>query len=258
MRARSAPSPCSDPRCLTPSSRAGRAILVLAEGMHEGTLRLRLPRTARGRGNWWRRLMRRRAPTVVDATGAACRSTALGRDEQRSESRCDSSLRADRRRLHPSDRAAERLIRERVVEAVSRSLGDGRLLAPGPQEEERVRAIIDEEVAAYERRAVTTNAPLLLDADGGPAAAVRLRLWPRHPPAADGRSARRGDHRQRTTARLHHSRRSQRAGARRLLRQRRRAAPAGQARGERRRPAARRSRRRWSTSACATVRDSTP
>ena len=74
--------------------------------------------------------------------------------------------------FHPADRAAERLIRERVADAVSRSIGDGRLLAPGGQEEERVRAIIDDEVAAYERRAVTTNAPLLLDAD-----AVRRGLF---------------------------------------------------------------------------------
>ena len=74
--------------------------------------------------------------------------------------------------LHASDRAAERLIREKVAEAVSRSLGDGRLMAPGTQEEERVRAIIDEEVGAYERRAVTTNGPLLLDADS-----VRRRLF---------------------------------------------------------------------------------
>jgi pilus assembly protein CpaF len=74
--------------------------------------------------------------------------------------------------LHPSDRVAERAIRERVAEAVSRALGDGRLLTPGPQDEERVRVIIDEEVAAHERRAVTTNAPLLLDA-----AAVRRRLF---------------------------------------------------------------------------------
>jgi len=74
--------------------------------------------------------------------------------------------------LTASDRAAERLIRERVVEAVSRSLGDGRLLAPGGQDEERVRAIIDDEVAAYDRRAVTTNGPLLVDAE-----AVRRRLF---------------------------------------------------------------------------------
>src|ERR1041384_2302215 len=57
--------------------------------------------------------------------------------------------------LHPSDRAAERLIRERVAEAVSRSVGDGRLLAPGSHDEERVRVIIEEEVAAHERCAVT-------------------------------------------------------------------------------------------------------
>ncbi|MCA1644318.1 MAG: Flp pilus assembly complex ATPase component TadA [Chloroflexi bacterium] len=74
--------------------------------------------------------------------------------------------------LHPSDRAAERLIRERVVEAVSRSLGDGRWLGPSAQDEARVRAVIDEEVAGYERRAVTTNRPLLLDAD-----AVKRRLF---------------------------------------------------------------------------------
>ena len=76
------------------------------------------------------------------------------------------------RPLNPSDRAAERVIRERVAEAVSRALGDGRLLSPGGQEEERVRTIIEEEVAAHERRAVTTNSPLLLDAD-----AVRQRLF---------------------------------------------------------------------------------
>jgi pilus assembly protein CpaF len=74
--------------------------------------------------------------------------------------------------LHPADRAAERLIRERVAEAVSRSLDDGRLLAPGPLEEERVRTLIEDEVAAHERRAVTTNSPLLIDAD-----AVRRRLF---------------------------------------------------------------------------------
>src|SRR5258708_7184238 len=74
--------------------------------------------------------------------------------------------------VSPSDRAAERLIRERVVDTVSRSLGDGRLLAPGGQDEEHVRAIIDDEVSAYDRRAVTTNGPLLIDAD-----ALRRRLF---------------------------------------------------------------------------------
>jgi pilus assembly protein CpaF len=71
-----------------------------------------------------------------------------------------------------SDRAAERLIRDRVADAVSRWLGDDRLLTPDSQDEQRVRSIIEDEVAAYERRAVTTNGPLLLDADG-----VKRRLF---------------------------------------------------------------------------------
>jgi pilus assembly protein CpaF len=74
--------------------------------------------------------------------------------------------------LSATDRAAERVIRERVVDVVGRSLGDGRLLAPGGQDEERVRAIIDDEVAAFDRRAVTTNGPLLIDAE-----ALRRRLF---------------------------------------------------------------------------------
>jgi pilus assembly protein CpaF len=72
-------------------------------------------------------------------------------------------LAAAPRVLAGSDRAAERLIRERVADAVSLSLGDGRLLAPSGQDEARVRSIIEDEVAAYERRAVTTNGPLLMD-----------------------------------------------------------------------------------------------
>ena len=74
--------------------------------------------------------------------------------------------------LHASDRAAERSIREHVAESVGQSIGEGRLVAPGAQDEEQVRSIIDEEVAAYERRAVTTNRPLLLDAE-----AVKRRLF---------------------------------------------------------------------------------
>jgi len=74
--------------------------------------------------------------------------------------------------LHASDRVAERSIREHVAESVGQSIGDGRLLAPGAQDEDRVRSIIDDEVAAYERRAVTTNRPLLLDAE-----AVKRRLF---------------------------------------------------------------------------------
>src|ERR671932_917974 len=75
-------------------------------------------------------------------------------------------LLAERRPVAASDRAAERVIRERVADSVSRSLGEGRLLAPTNQDEDRIRTIVDDEVAAYERRAVTTNSPLLIDADG--------------------------------------------------------------------------------------------
>jgi pilus assembly protein CpaF len=73
---------------------------------------------------------------------------------------------ADRRPVAASDRIAERAIRERIAEHVSRSLGEGRLLAPSDQDEDRIRTIVDDEVTAYERRAVTTNSPLLLDAEG--------------------------------------------------------------------------------------------
>jgi pilus assembly protein CpaF len=70
------------------------------------------------------------------------------------------------RSVAPTDRAAERIIRDRVTDVVSRSLGEGHTLAFSGQDEQRVRAIIDDELASYERRAVTTNSPLLLDPDG--------------------------------------------------------------------------------------------
>ena len=76
------------------------------------------------------------------------------------------------RPLVNSDRAAERVIRERVAEAVSRALGDGHLLQPNGEDETRVRLIIEDEVAAYERRAVTTNSALLVDAE-----AIKRRLF---------------------------------------------------------------------------------
>jgi pilus assembly protein CpaF len=70
------------------------------------------------------------------------------------------------RAIAASDRAAERVIRDRVAEAVSRAMGEGHVLAATGQDEARVRAIVDDEVASYERRAVTTNSPLLLDPEG--------------------------------------------------------------------------------------------
>jgi MinD superfamily P-loop ATPase len=48
------------PAVLDTSSRAGRAMLVLAEGMHAGKLRLPTPGSTRPRTDWWRRLVRRR------------------------------------------------------------------------------------------------------------------------------------------------------------------------------------------------------
>jgi len=64
------------------------------------------------------------------------------------------------------ERAAERGLREEVRAAVSRLLDERQLLAPGPEDEERIRALIREHVAAYQRRAATTNAPLLTDPEG--------------------------------------------------------------------------------------------
>jgi pilus assembly protein CpaF len=61
------------------------------------------------------------------------------------------------------DRGAERALRQEVREAVSRLLGERELLTPGPGDEERIRALIHEQVAAYQRRAATTNHPLLVD-----------------------------------------------------------------------------------------------
>ncbi|HEY3060634.1 MAG TPA: ATPase, T2SS/T4P/T4SS family [Chloroflexota bacterium] len=69
------------------------------------------------------------------------------------------------RPLVSSDRAAERVIRERVADGVSRALGDGHLLQPNGEDESTVRLIIEDEVTSYERRAVTTNSALLVDAE---------------------------------------------------------------------------------------------
>jgi pilus assembly protein CpaF len=51
-------------------------------------------------------------------------------------------------------------------------MGERQLLTPGPEDEERIRALIREQVAAYQRRAATTNAPLLADPE-----AVERRLF---------------------------------------------------------------------------------
>ncbi|MBI4496651.1 MAG: CpaF family protein [Chloroflexi bacterium] len=72
----------------------------------------------------------------------------------------------------PVDRAAERTLREEIRVAVSRLLGERQLLTPGREDEERIRALIREQVAAYQRRAATINAPLLVEPE-----AVEQRLF---------------------------------------------------------------------------------
>jgi Flp pilus assembly CpaE family ATPase len=52
------------PAVLDPSSRAGRALMSLAEGIHEGKLRLPVA-TPRGQGRWWQRLIRRSPASVA-------------------------------------------------------------------------------------------------------------------------------------------------------------------------------------------------
>ncbi len=71
------------------------------------------------------------------------------------------------------DRAVERALREEVREAVTRLLGERQLLTPEREDEERIRALIKEHVAGYQRRAAATNnAPVLLDPE-----AVERRLF---------------------------------------------------------------------------------
>lgn len=64
------------------------------------------------------------------------------------------------------DRAAERTLREEIRTAVSQLLSERQLLTPGPEDEERIRALIAERVAAYQRRAATINASLIDDPEG--------------------------------------------------------------------------------------------
>lgn len=83
-----------------------------------------------------------------------------------------SSPSANGRTPRVADRAAERALREEVRAAVGRLLGEEQLLTPGREDEERIRALIGEHVAAYQRRAAATNAALLVDA-----ASVEQRLF---------------------------------------------------------------------------------
>jgi pilus assembly protein CpaF len=65
-----------------------------------------------------------------------------------------------------TDRATERGLRGEIRLEVSRLLGERQLLVPGPEDELRIRALIHEHVAAYQRRAATTNGTLLQEPEG--------------------------------------------------------------------------------------------
>jgi MinD-like ATPase involved in chromosome partitioning or flagellar assembly len=69
------------PAVLDPSSRAGRALVTFAEGLHAGQLHLPLIGSARLRRPWWRRLLRRQSAPVVTRSFAradAARPTLAG------------------------------------------------------------------------------------------------------------------------------------------------------------------------------------
>lgn len=70
------------------------------------------------------------------------------------------------------DRSAERGLREEIREEVARLLGERQLLEPRAEDEVRIRTLIRDRVAAYQRRAAATNAPLLLEPE-----AVEQRLF---------------------------------------------------------------------------------
>ena len=73
------------PAVLDPSSRAGRALLTFAEGMHAGQLRLPLIGAARPRLPWWRRLFHRQpAPVLTRSFARADRPHATGASGSRS------------------------------------------------------------------------------------------------------------------------------------------------------------------------------
>ncbi len=64
------------------------------------------------------------------------------------------------------DRVGERTQREEIRAEVARLLGERQLLEPRAEDEVRIRTLIRDRVAAYQRRAAATNAPLLLDPEG--------------------------------------------------------------------------------------------
>jgi pilus assembly protein CpaF len=64
------------------------------------------------------------------------------------------------------DVAAERALRAEVREAVGRLLDERQLLAPQPDQAQRIRALVREHLLAYQRRAATAGAPVIADPAG--------------------------------------------------------------------------------------------
>jgi pilus assembly protein CpaF len=85
--------------------------------------------------------------------------------------------------VSPGDRATERVLRAQVRQEVSRLLDEQHLLRPRPEDEARIRVLIRERIAGFQRSAAVTNTPLIHD----PAAMERrlfdglLRLGPLQP-----------------------------------------------------------------------------
>src|SRR5215210_695128 len=63
-------------------------------------------------------------------------------------------------------RTVERALREEARQEVDDYLAGQGIVAPRPEDREPIRALIEGRVAAYQRRAATTNAPYLPDPDG--------------------------------------------------------------------------------------------
>src|SRR3712207_4271572 len=80
-------------------------------------------------------------------------------------------------------RAVERALREEVRQEVGTLLDERQVLVPDRQDEERIRAMIAEQVEAYQRRAAGTNRPPLPDPAGvaGRLFDDLLRLGPLQP-----------------------------------------------------------------------------
>src|SRR5262249_38909116 len=66
----------------------------------------------------------------------------------------------ERRNGH-ADRLAERELREEVRADLDRLLGERQLLAPGPEDEARIRTLIPQRIARYHRPPAATNRPPL-------------------------------------------------------------------------------------------------